>query len=79
MLISKGWLDRAELDIYGEYGSLGDLTYAAIWDVQQSAAVGGMSPVRDASGFYRSNNGTGDYYPIDATTYNYIMNNLPNR
>ena len=75
-LIEKGWLSRAELDIMGEYGSLGDLTYAAVWEVQQYAADPLMASVRDEAGFYRSGYGTGDYYPIDERTYRYIMEQL---
>lgn len=78
-LIEAGWLDKATLDVMGEYGSLGDVTYAAIWDVQQYADDSSMSPVRDSAGFYRTYIGTGDYYPIDAATYNYIMYSLPHK
>ncbi len=63
----------------GEYGSLGDVTYAAIWDVQQYANDSSMYPVRDSAGFYRTNFGTGSYYPIDEATYTYIMERLPNK
>ena len=76
-LIAKGWLDKATLEVLGEYGILGDVTYAAIWDVQVYADDNSMSPVRDSAGFYRTNIGTGDYYPIDEATYNYIMYSLP--
>lgn len=66
----------------GEYGVLGDMTYSAIWEVQQFARTVGapyMTPVRDAGGFFRENSGTGNYYPIDAATYNYIMEQLPQK
>ena len=76
MLISMGWLDKATLDVMGEYGTLGDVTYAAIWEVQQYANDRSMAPVQDAAGFMRTQNGSGEYYPIDEATYNYIMNQL---
>lgn len=78
-LALNGWLDKSILEMFGEYGNLGDMTYSAIWDVQQFARQNGetsMIPVRDAGGFFRANNGTGDYYPIDAVTYTYIMSQL---
>ena len=76
MLISMGWLDKATLEVMGEYGTLGDVTYAAIWEVQQFANDRNMAPVQDAAGFMRTQNGSGEYYPIDEATYNYIMNQL---
>ena len=76
MLISMGWLDKATLEVMGEYGTLGDVTYAAIWKVQQYANDRSMAPVQDAAGFMRTQNGSGEYYPIDEATYNYIMNQL---
>ncbi|MBQ3761835.1 MAG: peptidoglycan-binding protein [Clostridia bacterium] len=78
-LIEAGWLDKMTLTIYNEYGSLGDVTYAAIFEVQKDAGDPAMIRVRDAAGFYRINNGTGDYYPIDQVTYEYIMNSLPKK
>ena len=78
-LISMGWLDRDTLVVLGTYGTLDDVTYEAIWNVQQYANDPAMKSVRDAGGFYRKNNGTGDYYEIDEATYNYIMNSLPNK
>lgn len=71
-----GWLDKATLEVMGEYGTLGDVTYAAIWKVQQYANDRNMAPVQDAAGFMRTQNGSGEYYPIDEATYNYIMNQL---
>jgi hypothetical protein len=67
------------LQIFNEYGTLGDVTYAAIFEVQKHASDPAMTRVRDAAGFYRTNNGTGDYYPIDEATYTYIMNFLPKK
>lgn len=63
----------------GEYGSLGDVTYAAVWAVQQYASDPLMSSVKDEGGFYRADHGTGDYYPIDERTYRYIMEQLENK
>lgn len=79
-LARYGWLDKSILEMLGEYGTLGDMTYSAVWDVQQyyMTHVSGpaMNPVKDAGGFFRSGSGTGDYYPIDEITYLYIMDHL---
>ena len=65
------------MEIYDGYGILGEVTYAAVWEVQQYANDPDMTPVRDAAGFYRQDYGSGDFYPIDELTYAYIMVNLP--
>ena len=79
-LIEKGWVKKQTLEWQGEYGSLGQLTYQVIYEVQQyyEQYVGYeiLTPVRDAGGFYRENHGGGAYYPIDEPTYRYIMTEL---
>ena len=81
-LISKGWLDMDSLNAAGEYGIMGDVTYAVIADVQDYYAANGgwpeLSPVKDNEGNFRPG-GMGDYYPIDENTYTYIMQRLPNK
>ncbi len=64
----------------GEYGNMGDVTYAAIYDVQlwYSDNLTGGKPVSfvcDEYGSFRD--GSGEYYEIDETTYNYILTKLP--
>ena len=82
MLVSKSWLDWDSVNAAGEYGTMGDVTYAAIADVQDYYAANGgwpeLSPVKDSEGNFRPG-GMGDYYPIDENTYNYIMQQLPNK
>jgi hypothetical protein len=82
VLVSKGWLDWDSMNAAGEYGIMGDVTYAAIADVQDyyAANVGmpELTPVRDYEGNFRPG-GVGDYYPIDENTYNYIMQQLPDK
>ena len=81
-LIAGGWLSRGELEATGEYGTMGDMTYAAVYEVQlwyTDNETGGepVQFVRDAGGSFRD--GTGAYYPVDETTYDYIMKHLPVR
>ena len=70
----------------GEEGKMGDITYQAIHDVQLyyaehvSPSTGIiLTPVMDKDGYFRKNNGTGDYYPIDESTYLYIMEKLADK
>jgi hypothetical protein len=81
-LISAGWLDGdAIMFSDGEYGTLGDVTYQAIWKLQQYAATlpGApvMQPVADENGSFRDM--FDQYYPIDEATYNFILNELPEK
>ena len=79
-LISAGWLDgEAIMFSDGEYGTLGDTTYQAIWDLQQYTATltdaPEMQPVADENGSFKDM--FDQYYPIDEATYDFIMNEPP--
>ena len=82
ILIARGWLDESAMNAAGEYGCMGDVSYAAIYDVQvyyMENVMGGkvVRYVRDENGSYKD--GSGRYYEIDETTYDFIMKYLPDR
>ena len=78
-LIDAGWLDSSIVYNSDEYGTLGDMTYAAMWDLQQYAATlpgtPEMEPVADENGSFMDK--FDQYYPIDEASYNFIMNDPP--